>query len=67
MKKYYFTGYLGEAAKRMLNDLLPQENIYLIDDEIGNRYIRFLYYRIQDIIGNMLNKLSSILKMKRLS
>lgn len=52
MNRYYVTGYMGQGAKRMLYDLKKMENVRLIDDEIGNRILRFIYYRIMNLIGS---------------
>ncbi len=46
-KNFYITGYVGEGAKRMLMDLENMENVALLDKAIGNRWMRFLYYRCE--------------------
>ena len=48
---FYITGYVGEGAKRMLKELENAENVILIPEEIENRLIRFLYYRVMNMIG----------------
>lgn len=50
-KHFYITGYLGEGAKRMLRELEEEQNVTLIPEEIDNRILRFLYYRIMGKIG----------------
>lgn len=50
-KHFYITGYIGEGAKRMLREVETQENVTLIPEEIDNRFLRFLYYRIMNKIG----------------
>lgn len=43
-QQFYVTGYIGEGARHMLLDLMNMENLRLIDRNINNKYVRFLYY-----------------------
>ncbi|NLG05624.1 MAG: hypothetical protein GX567_17640 [Clostridia bacterium] len=52
MNQYYVTGYMGQGAKRMLYDLNQMEYVKLIDDEIGSRLLRFVYYRVMNLLGS---------------
>lgn len=45
-QQFYVTGYIGEGAKHMLLDLESMERVRLIEQEIDNRCVRFLYYRL---------------------
>lgn len=63
MKRNFFvTGYVGEGAERMLSDLHGMDNVTLISKVIGNRGVRFLYYRLNQLThqfqkGQFLKKL----------
>lgn len=53
MKRYFYvTGYVGEGARRMLLDLEKMENVELAGQVIGNKAVRFLYYRMDDLTGH---------------
>lgn len=46
--KIVVTGYVGEGAKRMLADLRTDSQIELWDHAFGQKWVRFLYYRLAD-------------------
>lgn len=51
-KQFYVTGYVGEGAGQMLKDLQKVSSVRLIEKVIENRYMRFLFYRLNKITND---------------